>query len=74
MEMGLTIAELVSKVAALNYYPSLFQKAFGNTQIDSTRISKALAQFVRSIVPYQSKYDLVKQNLATFTAEEQAGE
>jgi cytochrome c peroxidase len=74
VEMGLTITELVSKVAALNYYPSLFQKAFGTTQVDSVRISKALAQFVRSIIPYQSKYDMVKQNLAVFTPAEQAGE
>ncbi|CAN5763730.1 cytochrome c peroxidase [soil metagenome] len=74
VEMGLTISELVTKVAALSYYPSLFQKAFGSTQIDSIGISKALAQFVRSIIPYQSKYDQVKQNLATFTAAEQAGE
>ena len=74
VEMGLTLAELESKVSGLNYYPSLFQKAFGTTQIDSIRIAKALAQFVRSIIPYQSKYDLVKQNLATFTAAEQAGE
>ena len=74
VEMGLTISELVSKVAALSYYPALFQKAFGSTQIDSVRISKALAQFVRSIIPYQSKYDLVKQNLAVFTAAEQTGE
>lgn len=74
VEMGLTIPELVSKVASLNYYPSLFDKAFGNTQVDSVRIAKALAQFVRSIVPYQSKYDLVKQNLAVFSPAEQAGE
>ena len=74
VEMGLTIAELVTNVSALNYYPALFQKAFGSSGIDSMRISKALAQFVRSIIPYQSKYDMVKQNLATFTAAEQAGE
>ena len=74
VEMGLTVAELVSKVSALSYYPSLFTKAFGSTAIDSTKISKALAQFVRSIIPYQSKYDLVKQNLASFTPAEQAGE
>lgn len=72
--MGLTTAELETKVAALSYYPPLFQKAFGTTQIDSVRIAKALAQFCRSIVTYQSKYDLVKQGLATFTAQEQRGE
>ena len=74
VEMGLTLAELESKVAALNYYPALFQKAFGSTQIDSIKISKALAQFERSIVTWQSKYDLVKQGLASFTPDEAAGE
>ena len=74
VEMGLTLAELESKVQALNYYPALFQKAFGSTAIDSVRISKAIAQFVRSIVTYQSKYDRVKQGTATFTADEAAGE
>ena len=72
--MGLTLAELETKVKALNYYPALFQKAFGSTQIDSVLIAKAIAQFVRSIVTYQSKYDQVKQGLATFTADEAAGE
>lgn len=74
VEMGLTLAELETKVKALNYYPALFQKAFGSTQIDSVRIAKALSQFLRSIVTYQSKYDRVKQGLATFTADEAAGE
>ena len=74
VEMGLTLAELESKVSSLSYYPALFQKAFGSTQIDSVKIAKAIAQFVRSIVTYQSKYDLVKQGLATFTADEAAGE
>jgi len=74
VEMGLTLAELESRVRALSYYPALFQKAFGSTQIDSVRIAKALAQFERSIVTYQAKYDRVKQGLETFTAQEVAGE
>lgn len=73
-EMGMTLAELETKVSGLSYYPSLFQKAFGTTQVSSDRISKALAQFVRSIVTYQSKYDQVKQGLATFTVDERDGE
>ncbi len=74
VEMGLTLAELETKVQALGYYPALFQKAFGSSTIDSVRIGKAIAQFIRSIVTYQSKYDQVKQGLATFTADEAAGE
>lgn len=74
VEMGLTLAELETKVAAQLYYPSLFQKAFGSTTIDSVKITKALSQFERSIVTYQSKYDLVKQGLANFTSQESQGE
>ena len=58
----------------MTYYPSLFQKAFGTSLIDSVLIAKALSQFERSIVTYQSKYDRVKQGLETFTAAEAAGE
>jgi cytochrome c peroxidase len=67
VEMGLTLAELEAKVKALSYYPSLFQKAFGNTQIDSVKIARALSQFERSIVTYQAKYDRVKQGIESFT-------
>jgi cytochrome c peroxidase len=74
VEMGLTLTELEDKVKALSYYPALFQKAFGSTVVDSVKIAKALAQFVRSIVTFQSKYDQVKQGLASFTADEAAGE
>lgn len=73
-EMGMTLTEAVTKIASLSYYPALFQKAFGSADITSDRISKALAQFVRSIVTYQSRYDQVKQGLASFTADERDGE
>jgi cytochrome c peroxidase len=73
-EMGMTLPEIEAKLPTLSYYPALFEKAFGTTQITSDRISKALSQFVRSIVTYQSKYDQVKQGTATFTADERDGE
>jgi cytochrome c peroxidase len=56
-EMGLTLEKLVLKVGATNYYPPLFQAAFGTPEVTSDRIAKALAQFVRSLVSYQSKFD-----------------
>ena len=54
VEMGMTLTELESKIASINFYPALFSKAFGSSLIDSNRIARALAQFVRSIVTYQS--------------------
>jgi len=65
VEMGMTLPALVTKLTTLTYYPVLFKKAFGDETINSDRISKALSQFVRSIVSYQSKYDAGR---ATFPA------
>lgn len=73
LEMGSSLTDVVNKVKAKSYYPALFEKAFGSTEIDTTRISRALAQFVRSIVTYQSKYDKVQQGVESFTALEQSG-
>ena len=57
VEMGLTLEELVQRVQSKAYYAELFQKAFGDSEVTSERISRALAQFVRAIVSYQSRYD-----------------
>jgi cytochrome c peroxidase len=57
VEMGMTLPALETKLKTLAYYPPLFTKAFGDNNITSDRIAKALAQFVRSIVSFQSKYD-----------------
>ncbi len=63
VEMGITLDTLVKRVQSQPYYASLFTKAFGNSTINSNTISKALSQFVRSIVSYQSKYDQGRQTL-----------
>ena len=84
VEMGMTLSALETKLKSLAYYPPLFQKAFGDNNITSDRISKALAQFVRSIVSYQSKYDAGRGNFppgplppnvnfANFTPQENQG-
>lgn len=57
IEMGLDLNTLVTRLKSTTYYPILFKYAFGDTNINSDRISKALAQFVRSIISYHSKYD-----------------
>lgn len=84
VEMGLTLDTLVARTTATTHYPYLFEKAFATTTITTDRISRALAQFVRSIVAYQSKYDVGRQafppnqnpgavNFANFTAQENRG-
>lgn len=57
VEMGLTLDELVARVEERGYYAPLFEGAFGDAKVTSGRISRALAQFVRSIVSYRSGFD-----------------
>jgi cytochrome c peroxidase len=74
IEMGMTLDALTNRLAAEPYYTNLFALAFGSPTITTNGISKALAQFVRSIVSTQSKYDLgATNNFANFTAQENLG-
>jgi cytochrome c peroxidase len=75
VEMGLTLPELVSRISAEPFYVELFNEAYGSETIDTDRISRALAQFVRSIVSGESKYDEARENGfgRTLTAEEELG-
>ena len=73
VEMGLTLPELETKIAATDYYDPLFTAAFGDETVTNERIALALAQFVRSMVSYDSKFDQVLQGQATFTASEARG-
>jgi len=74
VEMGMTLDEAVARVAAEPFYATLFIRAYGTAQVTATRLAQALAQFVRSIVSSQSRYDIgVATNFANFTAEEIQG-
>lgn len=56
-EMGMTLDDAVLKVRLTTYYPALFQAAFGTPEVTSDRISRALAQFVRSLTSTGSRFD-----------------
>ena len=57
LEMGQSLPQVVETFSHDAAYPGLFGRAFGDRQITEQRIGRALAQFVRSIVSYQSRYD-----------------
>jgi cytochrome c peroxidase len=74
IEMGMTLDVLTNRLAAEPFYTNLFAAAFGSPDVTTNRISFALAQFVRSIVSTQSKYDVgVTNNFANFTTQENLG-
>jgi cytochrome c peroxidase len=57
VEMGLRLDTLLNRLNSKTHYPALFEKAFGDKNVNTDRISKALAQFVRSLVSYRTKFD-----------------
>jgi cytochrome c peroxidase len=61
VEMGMRLDTLVNRLHNTPHYPVLFQRAFGDAAITSDRIARALAQFVRSIISYQSRFDTGRQ-------------
>lgn len=57
IEMGLKLDSLEARIKQKEYYPALFEKAFGTPLINRKRIAAALAQFAGSIISYRSKFD-----------------
>lgn len=57
VEMGMTMQEVRSRIEKTSYYPILFKKVFGIEVITDEKISLVLAQFVRSIISTNSKFD-----------------
>lgn len=80
VEMGMTLDGLVQRVQFGDYYPPLFEAAFGDDEITADRISKALAQFIRSLISTTSPYDIGRaqvdrrdESFPNFTFEENRG-
>ena len=74
VEMGLTLEQAVANLSVTDYQPLLFQWAYGDPTITTTRIADSLSQFIRSLVSYQAKYDQgVAQNFRNFSASENRG-
>jgi cytochrome c peroxidase len=80
VEMGMTLEQVVQTVKDQKYAATLFKGAFGDENVTSDRIAKALAQFVRSLVSVNSKYDQGRSQVSSpladfpnFTAEENLG-
>ncbi|SEW35433.1 cytochrome-c peroxidase [Chitinophaga arvensicola] len=56
-EMGQPLEVAAQKLQQSTLYPGLFNAAFGSDQISGDRITKALAQFERTLISADSRYD-----------------
>ena len=72
-EMAETIDNVVAKLKEDAVYRRMFKTVFGDEEISSQRMLKALTQFVAMLVSADSKYDKVKRGEAIFTEAEAAG-
>lgn len=74
VEMGMNLDDLIGKIQNLAYYQPLVKAAFGDSLVTIDRIAMSLAQFLKSIRSYESKYDQGMINdFADFTPLEMAG-
>jgi cytochrome c peroxidase len=74
------INTLLAKLQKIGYYNELFKFAYGDVTITEARMQECLAQFVRSIQSFDSKYDAGRalvnnsnQDFSNFTAIENEG-
>ena len=74
------IADLLTKLQAIGFYNELFKFVYGDINVTEARLQECLAQFVRSIQSFDSKYDAGRAQVANdgqpfpnFTALENSG-
>jgi cytochrome c peroxidase len=75
IEMGLDNTDnLIKKLNRTDYYPELFRKAYGTTDIDTKRVSQAITAFLKAMNSRKSRFDeSQKGNWGILTTSEQNG-
>ena len=72
-EMNLSWPEAEERVNRNAFYRQMFKLAFGEVEIDSILIARAVAQFERTLISINSKYDRVLRGEDHFTSDEYEG-
>lgn len=73
LEMHENLPSVIAKLQSSEMYTKQFQNAFGTETITSELMSKAMEQFMNSIVSNRSKYDDYLENKTTLSATEERG-
>lgn len=73
-------SSLITKLSTIGYYKELFKFVYGSEEITESKMQLALAQFIRSIQSFDSKYDIGRAlapndgaPFQNFTAQENQG-
>jgi cytochrome c peroxidase len=74
VEMGFSdLSKLEQKLASVEYYGPLFEKAFGDRMVSQERIAIAISAFVQSITSQETKFNDALSGRATLSPLEQNG-
>ena len=72
-EMGENLMNVLRKLRRDTSYKRMFREAFGDTVINTQRMTKALSQYLIMLVSADSKYDRVMQHKDSFSLPEKLG-
>lgn len=72
-EMNGTVEKSVAAIEAIPMYKPMFKAAFGTDEVTYDRISKSIAQFVRSLVSQNSKFHKYLRQEAELSVQEKLG-
>lgn len=72
-EMAGSVEMTENMIRSIAMYPPLFKAAFGTEEINIERISKAIAQFLRTLISTNSKFDKMLSGATAFTDAERRG-
>lgn len=61
-EMGQDLHQVNEELSAHAEYPTLFRKAFGKDTVHASLAARALAQYMRTLISADSRYDLYVRN------------
>lgn len=73
VEINADTSQVVRYLQKTNDYPELFEKAFGSREITFINIERSVAQFVRSLVSADSKFDRYLRGEEQLTEDELKG-
>lgn len=73
LEMHETLDNVVHKLSGNKTYTDQFIRAFGTPEVNSTKVSLALEQFMMTIVSFDSKYDQYLAGKVTLSESEERG-
>ncbi|MBW7868634.1 MAG: cytochrome-c peroxidase [Brumimicrobium sp.] len=73
VEMNSKWSDVITKLKSDASYRKAFKQAFGTENIDSTHVAKAIAQFERTFISGNSKYDKWLRGETNFTNDELEG-